>query len=62
MIPSYKEQVNIKVVEQHPKELLDLQQLQHEVQQLRLTVEYLTREKQRLKEQINDLGALLRKS
>ena len=59
MIPAYSEQVNIKVIEK--SENLPLEQqvnnLEEQVRLLKETVEYMNRERSRMKSEIESLNA-----
>lgn len=62
MIPSYKEEVKITVIDQ-PKtdNNITLESLRSEIRQLKLMLEYQDRERQRLKNEIEDLKHMIRR-
>jgi prefoldin subunit 5 len=61
MIPSYSEKVNITVQEKSSgSESERLSQLEEQIRLLRETVDYLTRERTRMKNEIESLRSVLR--
>lgn len=63
MIPAYSEQVNIKVMEASENLSLEKQvnNLEEQVRLLKETVEYMNRERSRMKSEIESLNARLNK-
>jgi len=63
MIPAYSEQVNIKVMETSENLSLEKQvnNLEEQVRLLKETVEYMNRERSRMKSEIESLNARLNK-
>jgi predicted RNase H-like nuclease (RuvC/YqgF family) len=59
MIPAYSEQVNIKVIEKNENLPLEQQvnNLEEQVRLLKETVEYMNRERSRMKSEIESLNA-----
>lgn len=61
MIPSYKEEVKITVIEQPKTDDTTFESLRSEIRQLKLMLEYQDRERQRLKNEIEDLKHMIRR-
>lgn len=63
MIPAYNQKVDLPVVEQDSNDSLEqrFRQLQEQVLELRQTVDYLQREKSRLKSDVQTLASALNK-
>jgi len=60
MIPSYSEDVKIKIVEKDDRELsVQIFELKEELRQIRETVEYINRERSRLKSDLESLKSLI---
>jgi predicted nucleic acid-binding Zn-ribbon protein len=60
VLPSYSENVNIKIVEKDGSDLeTEIRNLREQVQQLRETIEYINRDRVRMKNDIESMKAII---
>jgi predicted nucleic acid-binding Zn-ribbon protein len=60
VLPSYSENVNIKIVEKDGSDLeTEIRNLREQLQQLRETIDYLNRDRVRMKNDIESMKAMI---
>jgi len=60
VLPSYSENVNIKIVEKDGSDLeTEIRNLREQLQQLRETIEYINRDRVRMKNDIESMKAII---